>query len=70
MSILGALVGLLCFSSLVLLFLLRLSRRKRLSVEEPEVEGHEDKSTLLGTENQDPEEKEWSIVSTEACSSV
>ena len=57
-SILGALGGLLILSSLVLLFLLRLSRRKRISVEEPEVEGPEDKSTLLGTENQDAEEKE------------
>ncbi|XP_043476482.1 uncharacterized protein LOC122507692 [Leptopilina heterotoma] len=53
-SILGVLVGLLCLSSLVLLFLLRLSRRKRpVNIEEPEIEGPEDKSTLLGTENQE-----------------
>ncbi|XP_051176642.1 uncharacterized protein LOC127291502 [Leptopilina boulardi] len=54
LGIFGGLLGLLCTSSLVFLFSLRLSRRKRpTNIEEPEIEGPEDKSTLLGTENQE-----------------
>lgn len=47
--------------SIVLMFYVqrKASRRQRQNVEEPEVEEHEeDKSTLLGAENQETEEKE------------
>ncbi|XP_046144636.1 uncharacterized protein LOC114879379 [Osmia bicornis bicornis] len=47
--------------SIVLMFYVQRKaiRRQRQSVEEPEVEGHEeDKSTLLGSESQETEEKE------------
>lgn len=47
--------------SIVLMFYVqrKATRRQRQSVEEPEVEGHEeDKSTLLGAESQETEEKE------------
>ncbi|KAG7188943.1 hypothetical protein KM043_008544 [Ampulex compressa] len=51
--------------SMVLMFYVqrKASRRQRQSVEEPEVEGHEeDKSTLLGADNQETEEKEGRAV--------
>ncbi|XP_006614260.1 uncharacterized protein LOC102680047 isoform X2 [Apis dorsata] len=45
--------------SLLLYVQRKATRRQRQSVEEPEVEGHEeDKSTLLGAESQETEEKE------------
>ncbi|XP_017757779.1 PREDICTED: uncharacterized protein LOC108549070 [Eufriesea mexicana] len=45
--------------SLLLYVQRKATRRQRQSVEEPEVEGHEeDKSTLLGAESQEAEEKE------------
>lgn len=43
----------------MLLCVRKVMRRQRQSVEEPEVEGQEeDKSTLLGAESQETEEKE------------